>query len=110
MKLFNDDHFLLFRDRNDDVHMIEGDSLEHHEPCHPVIMLAIDVMGAGYEGVIVDAERISNGRAFIALQTNDQTPEGRIVENLYHNYWPGQRLPSKKQLLKKIASKYKGWA
>ena len=106
MKFCNEEHWVLFRDRNDDIQIFERDALEHHEPCHPVVMLAIDVMGAGYEGVIVDAEKMSNERAFIALQTNDQTPEGRIIENLYRNYWPGQRLPSKKKKKKKIASNY----
>ena len=96
--------FYLGRDNN--VQVFDPDNLPHTDGLSPLMLLVIDVINAGYEGVIVDEEPLSNGRIFQGLNVNLATPEGRILQQVSNAYAKGKRLPRSKTLLRKIELEY----
>jgi hypothetical protein len=73
---------IFYLDRSDTVQVIDSDSLVHTDDLSPIIHIAVAVIRAGYDGVVIDQHRMANGRYFQALNTNIATPEGRIVSEL----------------------------
>lgn len=70
---------LIYLDRSETVQIIDPYSLPHTDDLSPIIWIGIAVINAGYKGVIIDQQRMANGRYFQALNTNHATPEGRVV-------------------------------
>jgi hypothetical protein len=70
---------LLYLDRSETVQIIDSDSLPHTDDLSPIMLIAAAVINAGYAGVIVDEQRMANGRYFQALNTDIATPEGKIL-------------------------------
>jgi hypothetical protein len=73
---------LFYLDRSNSVQIVDSESLPHTEGLSPIMLIAVAVINAGYRGVIVDEQRMANGRIFQALNTNMVTHEGRIVADL----------------------------
>ena len=73
---------LLYLDRSNSVQVVDSESLPHTEGLSPIMLIAVAVINAGYRGVIIDEQRMANGRIFQALNSNMVTPEGRIVADL----------------------------
>jgi hypothetical protein len=73
---------LLYLDRSNSVQVVDSESLPHTEGLSPIMLIAVAVINAGYRGLIIDEQRMANGRIFQALNSNMVTPEGRIVADL----------------------------
>ena len=74
---------LFYLNRSNSVQVVDSESLPHTEGLSPIMLIAVAVCKAGYRGVIVDEQRMANGRIFLALNSNIATPEGRIFADLY---------------------------
>lgn len=73
---------LLYLDRSETIQIIESDSLPHTDDLSPIMWIGVAVINAGYKGIIIDEQRMANGRYFQALNTDHATPEGRVVAAL----------------------------
>jgi len=98
--------FYLGRDNK--VQVFEPDKLPHTDGLSPLMLLVIDVINAGYEGVIVDEEPLSNGRIFQGLNVNLATPEGLLLQYISDVYAESGELPmTSNEVLKVLAMAYK---
>ena len=95
---------IFYLDRSDTVQIIDPSTLSHSDGLNPIMLIAAAVINAGYDGVIVDEQRMANGRYFQALNTNSATPEGRILAALC-KIDPSQ-LPSPQDVLDDIRRAY----
>ena len=94
---------LMYLDRGDTLHVIDPEALTHTDGLLPLLKLAVAVINAGYAGVRVDEQRMSNGRYFQALNLDSASPEGKIFQRLGEVHAARVSLPSAPAVLKLIA-------
>jgi hypothetical protein len=98
------DSLVLYWDRNDVIHVIDPDAIQHCEgEISPLMMIAAAVINAGYGGVVIDERRLNNGRFLCAVNANLGTHEGQIFASLQNSM--GQ-LPTTKDVLEAIKTAY----
>ena len=73
------DSLVFYHDRNDSLQIVDPDAVPHFDD-HPLIGFVVAVIKAGYLGVVVDEKQLSNGRFFLCLSVNQETPEGQIIQ------------------------------
>jgi hypothetical protein len=97
---------VLYHGRDDNFYVVDPDCILHFDDTPPLLRLAAVIMAAGYEGVIVDEERLLNGRVIHFLSTNSATPEGRILAGVSLANSAGKPLPSTAAVLAAIRGEY----
>jgi len=100
------DSLVFYWDRADNLNLIDPDVIPNFNDMHPVMAIVADVINAGYEGVVIDEQRLSNGRYFQALNVNFATPEGRIVSAIQSSFEAGQVIPSPREVVEAINHAY----
>lgn len=100
------DSLVFYWDRVDNLNLIDPDIIPHFDDEHPVLKIVVDVINAGYEGVIIDEQRLSNGKYFHALNVNLATPEGRIISEIQSSFEARQELPTVSEVFQKIKDEY----
>ena len=95
---------LMYLDRGDTVHVVDSSSLPHTNAISPLMLIVLEVILAGYEGVTVDEKRLADGRYFQALNVDKKTPEGQIMIKLRD--LDQTKLPTPKEVLKEIRDAY----
>ena len=98
------DSLLFYLDRSDTAHVVDSTSLPHTDDLSPIVKIAVAVLNAGYEGLILDEHPMANGRYFQAINVNLATPEGRTLKKLEDV--PPSMLPSPEEVLKIIRNEY----
>jgi hypothetical protein len=98
------DSVLFYIDRSDKAHIVDSTSLPHTDDLSQIAKIAVAVLNAGYEGLILDEHLMANGRYFQAVNVNLATPEGRTLKNLEDV--PPSMLPSPEEVLKIIRNEY----
>lgn len=96
---------LFYRDRGDNLQVIDSEALVHTDGLSPILLIAVAVINAGYSGVIVDEYRMANGRYFQSINTNSATPEGRILASF--SQIDPQNLPAPEAVLEEIRNAYR---
>lgn len=76
------DSLVFYWDRGDVMHIVDPDGLKHFDDLSPLMLIAIEIINAGYEGVVIDEQLMSNGRYFQALNIDLATPEGEMLQAL----------------------------
>jgi hypothetical protein len=100
------DSLVLLRDRANDLHIVDPDTVPHSDDLHPFMEIAAAITVAGYEGVAVDEIRLSNGRYFQSIDANLATPEGAILQSLQHIMDSGGVLPDPASVVAAIRQHY----
>jgi hypothetical protein len=100
------DSLVVYLDRNNTNHIVDPDCVPHSDDLSPLQNLVIDIINAGYEGVIVDEKRLKNDRYFCALNTNRNTPEGQLLAQLRSDYANGKPMPPSHEVLARIKQAY----
>lgn len=95
---------LMYLDRSDTVHVVDSSSLSHTNEFSPLLLIVAEVIIAGFKGVVVDEQRLANGRYFQALNVDKATPEGQIISRL--GDLDQTKLPTPKEVLKEIRDAY----
>ena len=96
------DRLVFYWDRADTLNLIDPDAIPHFDGLHPVLDIVIDVINAGYEGVVIDEQRLSNGRYIQALNVNLATPEGQIISAIRSSFKADGDLPAVSEVLQQI--------
>ena len=96
---------IFYLDQSDKMKIIDSSSLRHSDDLNPLMLIAVAVINAGFDGVIIDEQRLANGRYFQALNTNIATPEGRILAAL--SKVEPTKLPTPKAVLEDIRRAYR---
>ena len=97
---------VFYLDRTNTVQIIDPDNLPRAEDRNPLQLLVIDVINAGYKGVVIDEQRLSDGRFFQAISVNEASPEGQILNTLSADYKSGKPLPPAVNVLQQIRDAY----
>lgn len=100
------DSLVFYWDRADNLNLIDPDVIPHFDGGHPLLNIVVDIINAGYEGVVIDEQRLSNGRYFHALNVNLATPEGQIVSALQAAYDAGEKISSSREVIESINLAY----
>ena len=85
---------VLYHGRDDNLYVVDPDCIPHFDDTPPLLRLAAAIIEAGYDGVIVDEKKLSDGRFVHCLSTNSATPEGRILAGVSEAHSAGKPLPS----------------
>lgn len=102
----HDNSLVVCLDRTNTTHIVDPDCVPHSDDLSPLQNLVIDIINAGYKGVIMDEKRLKNGRYFYALSTNGNTPEGRLLIQLSSDYANGKPMPPSHDVLAQIKKVY----
>lgn len=98
---------LMYLDRGGAIHIADSDALPQSDDTDSLIALAIEIIKAGYKGVIIDQYRLQNGRYFQAINGNIATPEGFILDAISANRQRGVDVPPSEIVLIGIRDAYK---
>jgi len=97
------DSLVFYWDRGDVMHIVDPDGIEHFDGFSPLMMIAIGIINAGYKGVIIDEQLMSNGRYFQALNVDLATHEGAMMDVLRDC---GENIPSVDIVLQSLKLAY----
>ncbi len=95
----------FYHGRDDVFHAVDPDDLPIAQNLQ-VIDFVVAVINAGFNGVVVDEKRLSDGRFIHCISANQDTPEGQIVQALASIADLGEPMPSIKFVLETIKKKY----
>lgn len=93
--------------RSGEVNIYNSDDIPHSNDLPPMMAIAAAVMNAGYTGLAIDEMKMSNGRYFHALDVDLATPEGRLLQELSHQFACGKELPNIQVVLADLQLAYK---
>jgi hypothetical protein len=85
--------------RDNTINVFDPSMLPHTDELSQILIIAIDVISSGYQGVRVDELRLSNGRHIQAMDVNLDTPEGRIMKYVGTKIGRGEKPPSSAEVL-----------
>jgi hypothetical protein len=100
------DSLVFYWDRADNLNIIGSDVIPHFDSGHPLLNIVVDIINAGYGGVMIDEQRLSDGKYFHALNANLATPEGMIVSELQDSFEAGDEIPTANEVLELINKRY----
>ena len=101
-----DENLLFYWDRTNSLNLLDRDLIPHFDDGHPIMNIVVDILNAGYGGVMIDEQRLSNGKYFHALSVNLDTPEGAIVSTLQKSFNAGDEIPASSEVIKSINLAY----
>ena len=93
---------VLYLDRGNVLNVIDKENLKPSDDYHPMIRIGIDLINAGYEGIAVDEQIMSDGSFFQALNGDHATPEGFVFKELLTEYQNLGRVPKMKEVWSRI--------
>ena len=101
------DSLLFYHRRDNKLQIIDPDCLQHYdEEDEPLTTIVVEIIRAGYRGVIADEIRLSNGRVAHCINAINTLPEGRILSELCTANAQGQPFPPYEDVLARIREEY----
>jgi hypothetical protein len=92
--------------RSGEIHVFDPEQIPHHEDIAPIMLIAAEIICAGYGGVAIDEMRLANGRYFQSLDADISTPEGKLIMQLFSALENGARAPNSKSVLEELNAAY----
>jgi hypothetical protein len=92
--------------RSGEVTVVDRDDIPHTDDLHPIMKIAVAVMCAGYTGIAVDEQKMSNGKIAHALDVDLSRPEGQMLQELSAGAESGFLLPDAQTVLDRLADVY----
>lgn len=96
----------FYWDRSDEINLIDLDDILHFDDGHPILKIFIEVENAGYKGVAIDEQRLTNGRCCQILSFDHGTPEGVYLAEVLQLFSDGLPTPNSYEVLETIREKY----
>jgi hypothetical protein len=85
--------------RDNTITVFDPSTLPHTDELIPLLVIAVDVISLGYQGVQIDEMQLSNGRFIHAMEVNLRTPEGQIMQDVAKQIEHGEQPPSSADVL-----------
>lgn len=102
----DDNIFIMYHAQNDDLIVTDTDYLDSKGNEDPILELAIELMVAGYAGIVVHTAPLSNGRYFFGINTRSDTPEGRVYERAHMAFHQAGKKPDIPAAIREIEAEY----
>lgn len=100
------DSVIFYWDRGSGLHIMESDDLPHFDTEPPLMLHAVALINAGFEGVAIDQTRLANGRYFQALNVDTASPEGQMMQALHERHQAGFKLPLPEVVVQFVRDEY----
>jgi len=102
---------IFYTDKSGKLHLIDSEALDKTNEklnldLHPVLNVVMEILQAGYAGVVVDEMELPNGKYFQAINTDMASPEGRIVNKLISDFDDTKQFPEATEILEQIKKAY----
>lgn len=98
--------FIMYHAQNDDLIVTDTDYLDSKGNEDPIIELAIELMVAGYPGIVVHTAPLSNGEYFFGINTKRDTPEGRVYARAEAEFYQFGKSPDIPAAFREIEAEY----
>ncbi|MDA9185554.1 hypothetical protein N9O60_01770 [Gammaproteobacteria bacterium] len=102
----NENYLIMYRSQNDDLIVTDTDYLDSIGDQDPILELAIELMVAGYPGIVVHTAPLSNGDYFFGINTKRGTPEARVYARAEAEFFQYGKNPDIPAALREIEAEY----
>ncbi len=100
------DSLVLVHSRSNELHIVDPDAIPHSDDPSPIVLLAVEVIKAGYTGVAIDELKLKNGKYVYSLEGNLATPEGLVMRKIQLALEKGRPHPDVPTVLEAIRRIY----
>ena len=98
--------FIMYHAQNDDLIVTDTDYLNSKGDQDPILELAVELMFAGYPGIVVHTKPLSNGRYFFGTNYRADTPEGRVYARAQADFHRSRKIPDIPAVIREIEAEY----
>lgn len=102
----NENHLIMYHSQNDDLVITDTDYLDSKGNQDPILELAIELMVAGYPGIVVHTAPLSNGKYFFGINSKRGTPEGRVYDRAEAEFFQSGKNPDIRAAIREIEAEY----
>ena len=97
-----DESLIFYWDRSNHLNIVDSGAIPHFNNEHPVLNIIVDIINAGYHGVMIDEQRLSNGKYFHALSVDLNSPEGAIISAIQKSFEAKEPIPTSQEVIESI--------
>lgn len=102
----NENHLIMYHSQNDDLIITDTDYLDSKGNEDSIIELAVELMVAGYSGIVVHTAPLANGKYFHGINYRGDTPEGRAFARAEAEFYQSGKIPDIPAAIKEIEAEY----
>ena len=102
----DDSIFIMYRSQNDDLIVTDTDYLDSIGDQDPILELAIELMVAGYPGIVVHTAPLSNGKYFFGINSKRGTPEACVYARAEAEFFQSGKNPDIRAAIREIEAEY----
>lgn len=102
----NENYLIMYHSQNDDLIVTDTDYLDSKGNQDPILELAIELMVAGYPGIVVHTAPLSNGKYFFGINSKRGTPEGRVYARAEAEFFQFGKNPDIPAAIREIEAEY----
>lgn len=102
----NENHLIMYHAQNDDLIVTDTDYLDSKGNEDPIIELAVELVVAGYPGIVVHTAPLSNGDYFFGINTKRGTPEARVYARAEAEFFQSGKNPDIPAVIREIEAEY----
>ena len=102
----NENYLIMYRSQNDDLIVTDTDYLDSIGDQDPILELAIELMVAGYPGIVVHTAPLSNGDYFFGINTKRGTPEASVYARAEAEFFQSGKNPDIRAAIREIEAEY----
>ena len=102
----DDNIFIMYRSQNDDLVITDTDYLNSKGDQDPILELAVELMVAGYPGIVVHTAPLSNGEYFFGTNYRADTPEGHYYARAQADFHQYGKIPDIPAVIREIEAAY----
>ena len=98
--------FIMYHTQGDDLVVTDTDYLDSKGDEDAILELAVELMVAGYPGIVVHTAPLSNGKYFFGINSRRDTPEGRVYECAQTAFHESGKTPDIPAAIREIEAEY----
>ena len=102
----DENYLIMYRSQNDDLIVTDTDYLDSIGDQDPILELAIELMVAGYPGIVVHTAPLSNGDYFFGTNYRADTPEGHYYARAQADFHQYGKIPDIPAVIREIEAEY----
>ena len=98
--------FIMYHAQNDDLIVTDTDYLNSKGDQDPILELAVELVVAGYPGIVVHTAPLSNGEYFFGTNYRADTPEGHYYSRAQADFHQYGKIPDIPAVIREIEAAY----
>ena len=102
----DENYLIMYHSQNDDLIITDTDYLDSKGDQDPILELAVELMVAGYPGIVVHTAPLSNGDYFFGTNYRADTPEGHYYARAQADFHQYGKIPDIPAVIREIEAEY----